>query len=406
MRVLYHHRTLGDGAEGIHVSSIVDSLRAGGHDVKVAAVIGEKTNVTTLRTRMLTGLVRAMPRGAYELMELGYSVAGAQALRRHIAAARPDFIYERYTLFNLAGYTAARRAGIPLLLEVNAPLAYERASYEELVFESLARRTEAWLCNQADAVIVVSTPLKDHLVAQGARADRIVVLPNGADAERFQPDAAARARIRRELGIADETTVVGFTGILRPWHGVDLLLQAVARVRATGQAVHALIVGDGPSLVPLQRQAEALGIGQGVTFTGRVTHDVMPRYIAAFDIGVSPRATFYASPMKVPEYMASGVPVIAPRTPNLQDLVVEGVDGELFAAEDVDDLTRALERLAGDDGYRLALGRAARASIVTGRTWRHNADRIAALGAALAAARRPSAVSTAAKASPAPTTIR
>jgi glycosyltransferase involved in cell wall biosynthesis len=142
-----------------------------------------------------------------------------------------------------------------------------------------------------------------------------------------------------------------------------------------------------------------------VTFTGRVAHDVIPQYIAAFDIGVSPRATFYASPMKVPEYMASGVPVIAPRTPNLQDLVTEGADGELFTAEDIDELTSALTRLTVNEGYRLRLGRAARASIVTGRTWRHNADRIAAIGGELAAARRPRLASPA-KLSPEPTTTR
>jgi glycosyltransferase involved in cell wall biosynthesis len=381
VKILYHHRTLGDGAEGIHVSSIANALRAIGHEVKIASVIGEQTNVTNQRTRVLTPIVRALPRALYELMELGYSAVGYQALNRHIAAWQPDFIYERYTLFNMAGVLAARRSGLPLLLEFNAPLAYERAQYERLRLKRLARHCEVRICSQADAVIVVSTPLKQYLVEQGVAADRIVVMPNGADPARFRPDAESAARVRASHGIPQDAVVAGFSGILRPWHGVDLMLRAIAGVRTAGAPVHGLIVGDGPSLQELQRLAAELGIAAHVTFTGRVAHDEMPRQCAAFDIGISPRATFYASPMKVPEYMATGVAVIAPRMPNLTDLIADGVDGDLFEPEAVEDLQATLQRLVVDASRRRRIAAAARQSIVNTRTWTHNAARIVELGA-------------------------
>lgn len=381
MKILYHHRTLGDGAEGIHVASIVEALRGLGHDVKVASLIGEQTNVTTARTRLLTRITRTLPRAAYEALELGYSAVAFRTLSRHVASWRPDLLYERYSLFNFAGVLAARRTGVPIALEVNAPVAYERAAYERLALRRVARRCEASICLRADVVITVSTPLRDHLVELGVRKDRIVVMPNGADPDRFRPDAAARADVRARHGIDSHAVVVGFTGILRPWHGVDLLLTALAQARAAGPPLHALIVGDGPSLPALRALAASSGLAQAVTFTGRVPHEAVPRYIAAFDIGVSPRATFYASPMKIPEYMASGIAVVAPRGPNFADLLDDGVEGDFFEPENANELAAVLRRLADDPDRRLRLARAARAAIVTRRSWRHNAARIIELAA-------------------------
>jgi glycosyltransferase involved in cell wall biosynthesis len=381
MRVLYHHRTLGDGAEGIHVSSVVEAMRGLGHEVRVMSVIGTRTNVTNTRTRLLGPLVKALPRFVYELMELAYSLLGYWALTRHVAAWRPDFIYERYALFNLAGVLAARRTGLRLVLEVNAPLALERRLYERLALRRLARRCERYVCSRADVVIAVSTPLKEYLISLGVSPDRIVVEPNGADPDQFQPRPRRGDEIRARYGIPSEAVVVGFTGILRPWHGVDMLIEALAQIPRSNLRLHALIVGDGPSLSELQALVRARGVSELVTFTGRVPHDDIADCVAAFDLGVSPRATFYASPMKIPEYMASGIPVIGPRMPNITDLVTEGVDGACFEPESVDDLSRVLHRLAADGQHRLRLSRSARQSILTGRTWRHIAARLVALGA-------------------------
>jgi glycosyltransferase involved in cell wall biosynthesis len=376
MRILYHHRTLGDGAEGIHVSSMVAAFRELGHQVSVSALIGSQTNVATARTKLLTRVRRFVPRALYELMELGYSVVGARSLERAVRDFRPDVIYERYILFNYAGVRTARRAGIPLILEVNAPLAHERAAYEQLTFKGLARRSERDVCSRADLVVVVSTPLKQYLVEQGVPAGRIVVIPNGADPTVFHPDDQARAAIRARYGIPADALVIGFTGILRPWHGLDLLVRAAAALKAArGSEAYLLIVGDGPSRATIEQLAGELGIRDRLVITGRVPHGEIPRHVAAFDIGVSPHATFYASPMKVPEYMAAGIAVVAPRMPNLEDLVADGVTGLLFEAGNADALAAALQQLCADGRRRAAIARAARTAILEQRTWRHVAAR-------------------------------
>jgi glycosyltransferase involved in cell wall biosynthesis len=355
---------------------MVEAFRALGHEVRVAAVIGEQTNITTARTRFLGRLSHWMPRPAYEVMELGYSLAGYRMLRKHLQNWPADVLYERYTLFNHAGLAAARRTGRPLILEVNAPLAYERAVYERLCLQRLARQCERALCSRADLVIAVSTPLKDYLVEQGVTESRIVVLPNGVEPGRFCPEACARRAMRARLRIPAHAVVVGFVGILRPWHGVELLLEAAAKLSGKRHGAHFLIVGDGPSRASLEGVVRARGLERRVTFTGRVPHSDIPQYIATCDIGVSPRTTFYASPMKVLEYMATGIAVIAPRLPNLQDLIQDGVNGMLFQPEDADNLSAALQALIDDPQRRCQLGQRARATVLRGRTWQHNAARI------------------------------
>jgi glycosyltransferase involved in cell wall biosynthesis len=376
MKILYHHRTLADGAEGIHVSAMVDAFQRLGHEVKVAALIGEQTHISTPCTQVLEYLTRRSPRLAYETMEIGYNLLGYRMLMHHIRRWNPDVVYERYTLFNTAGLAATRRTGLPLVLEINSPLAYERATYEQLALQRIAHGFERFVCSRADVPIVVSTPLKNYLVAQGVPQGRLTVVPNGADPEVFHPSMAARQAVRAQLGIPPDSVVVGFVGILRPWHGVELLVEAVARIKATRESLHVLIVGDGPSRPHLEQLTASRGLQDLVTFTGRVPHREIPRYVAAFDIAVSPRATFYASPMKVPEYMAAGVVVLAPRMVNLEDLLTEGVDGILFEPENIDDMAAQLDSLRHDPDQRRQLGRGARATVLASHTWQQNAEQI------------------------------
>lgn len=376
MRILYHHRTLGDGAEGVHIASMVESFRGLGHEVMVASIIGEETNVSTSKTRILTPLTRYLPRSAYELAELSYSLAGLRMLKQRIRAFRPHFVYERYTLYNFAGVRAARWAGIPLILEVNAPLALERQQYETLAFPRLARGCERRVADRASLVFAVSSPLRDYLVREGTDAAKVHVLPNGVNPDVFRPDADARRLVRGTYGIPENATVVGFCGILRPWHGVDLLFRAVAPLLSRFPALHLLIVGDGPSRASLETLGAHLGISALVTITGRVPHEEVPRILAAMDIGVSPRATFYASPMKVLEYMATDVAVVAPNSQNLRDLIADGVTGMLFRPEDEGSLTETLRSLIDDDTLLQSVRRQARKDVLEHRTWRLNAETV------------------------------
>ena len=199
MKILYHHRTMADGAEGIHIAEIVKALRALGHQVQVVALAGDPTRPAPARAAGVGGLRKLIPASAYELAELGYNVVGYGRMLAAIRTFKPDVIYDRYNSYSTAALHAARRARLPLLLEVNAPVAYERNVYEhlQLRFPRLARRYESRILGGADCIFVVSTPLRCHLVDKiGVDASKIVVLPNGVDPDVFAPASGDAGRDR------------------------------------------------------------------------------------------------------------------------------------------------------------------------------------------------------------------
>jgi glycosyltransferase involved in cell wall biosynthesis len=377
MRILYHHRTMGDGAEGIHIKEMVAALRELGHEVRVVSLVGEQSASGSRDQRRWTNIRRLIPSAMYEFAELGYNVVGGNRVSRTIEEFRPDLVYDRYNSYCTAAVKAARRAGVPVLLEMNAPVAYERVAYENLQLKMprLAFRYERHICAAADHVFVVSTPLKRYLVDRaGITPEKVTVLPNGADPRRFDPTVDGGA-IRERHGIGDRT-VIGFVGILRPWHGVEMLLDAFGQLQSEQDGLHLLIVGDGPIEADLKARARDLGLSGRVTFTGRLTHEAVRDHVAAIDIAISPRATFYACPMKILEYMAMAKPVVAPAMDNIRDILVDGKTGILFTPEDGPALTSALRRLISSSEERARLGRAARGQIETRFNWKYNAERV------------------------------
>lgn len=380
MRILYHHRTLGDGAEGIHIREMVKAFRELGNEVKVIGPVGEKPPESSRKSRMLERVKRMIPHVLYELLEIAYTGYCFWRTARAIRTFRPDFIYDRYITFNAGTVLAGRMCGIPVCLEVNAPLAMERSVEpdERLVFRKAALRMESWICRHAARTIVVSTPLKRYLESIGVPEGKCIVMPNGVDPDRFTP-RTKDAALLDALSISRDGFVVGFTGVLRPWHGLDLLLEAFASMAKKGHQAFLLIVGDGPHRKPLEKRAAELGLGRALCITGRVPHAKVPEYVSLFDVAVSPRATFYASPMKVIEYMALGKPVVVPATPNFLDIIDDRAEGIAFEDGNATALEQALVCLCQEPELRRQLGVRARQKVERRLNWRWNAEAICRL---------------------------
>lgn len=379
MKIIYHHRTLADGAEGIHIREMIKAFRALGHEVKVVALVGERDdeNRVSKQASRWSRISTWLPHGGYEIAEIGYNFVGSRAVTKAMKAFRPDLVYDRYNSYSTAAVVAARRAGVPVLLEVNGPVALERAQYDGpgLRWPRMAQRYERFICNLATHVFAVSSPLRDFLVAErGVPADNITVLPNGADPAAFNPRLDGTS-MRQRYNIGNRF-VIGFVGILRPWHGIDVLLKAFAELSSQRRNLHLLLVGDGPIEGELKGQAVALGVADRVTFTGRVRHADIQQHIAAMNVAVSPRATFYASPMKILEYMAMGIPVVAPRMPNILDICADGEDALLFEPEKLSSLMQTLDRLIRDRESALTIGAAARRQIEKRLNWKWNASEV------------------------------
>jgi glycosyltransferase involved in cell wall biosynthesis len=323
---------------------------------------------------MLGRVKRFIPHALYELLEMSYTGYCFWKTAWAIRSFKPDFIYDRYITFNAGTVLAGKMYRVPVCLEVNAPLAKERSVEpdERLTFQRFASWMEGWICSEAAQTIVVSTPLKQYLESIGVPQGKCIVMPNGVDPDRFSP-RPRDAILLDKLGIHEDRFVVGFTGILRPWHGLDLLVDAVAIMVRRGSNVFLLVVGDGPDRGPLEGRVKKLGIAGSVCITGRIPHERVPDYVSLFDVAVSPRATFYASPMKVMEYMALGKPVVVPGTPNFLDIIDNRSEGITFEDGNAASLEQAMSDLCRDPALRERLGVRARQKVERRLNWRWNA---------------------------------
>lgn len=394
MRILYHHRTASRDGQAVHIEEMVAALREAGHEVCVVAPAQPEATAPAPRRGQMgddVGWVQRLrallPKGAYELLELGYSLLAYRRLARAAAAFKPDVIYERYNLYLLAGLWLKRKLGVPLLLEVNSPLVDERLRFGGLGLPALGRWAEDQVWRGADAVLPVTAVLGAQVQARGVPAERLVVIPNGINEAHFA-QAPSRAQAQAALGARlgpgwSDALVLGFTGFVRSWHGVDRVIAWLASGQAPARA-RLLMVGDGPARAELEAQARQLGLAERVHFTGVVPREAVPALVAAFDVALQPAVVPYASPLKLFEYLALGKAVVAPRVPNLEEVLTDGDNALLFDPQAEGALEAALARLCTDPALRERIAQGAAASIARqGLTWRANAGRVGAIAQAL-----------------------
>ncbi len=377
IKIIYHHRTLGDGAEGIHIREMIKAFRDLGHQVLVIGPIGETNHKQKNSSGVLSEIKFLLPGFLFELCEMGYSLYSFVQLSWLIIKEKPDFVYDRYITFNAGCVFAAKLQKIPLFLEVNAPLALERSEQpdEKLCFKKVAFAIERWTCANSWKTIVVSTPLKEYLLSIGIIEDKIITMPNGVNPEKFKPHAKDMS-LMKQLGINDSCVVIGFTGVLRAWHGLEMLLNSFSELSKKHRHLFLLIVGDGPIRGEFDQMIKEYDISENTRITGRVPYEEVHEYVNLFDIAVSPNATFYASPMKVIEYMALGKPVIVPKTQNFLDLIDNGVNGVSFNDGSLDDLTIVMNDVISEESLRNRLGDAARLKVENRLSWEWNAKAI------------------------------
>jgi glycosyltransferase involved in cell wall biosynthesis len=377
MKILYHHRIRSKDGQYVHVEEMLNALKALGHEIVIVAPAGIEKEAFGADAGMVAWMKRFLPQSVYELMELCYAVLAYFRLRRAVLEHRPDCLYERYNLFLPAGVWLKRRYGLPMLLEVNSPLYQERARYDGIALKRLALWSERYAWRNADYVLPVTRVLGDMLAANGVAETQIRVVPNGINLERFG-NAPETAAAKRALGL-QQKMVLGFTGFVRDWHGLDSVIDLIARDDATA-ARHLLVVGDGPARAALEAQALRLGIADRLTFTGVIERDQVAGYVAAFDIALQPAVVAYASPLKLFEYLMLGRAIVAPAQPNIMEILRDGDNAVLFDPDQPDGLAAAIERVSRDAGLRQRIAAGARASIdKQGLTWHCNAERVSLL---------------------------
>ena len=353
---------LGDKGASVHLRSLAGALARRGHAV-------------TLLSSRLDGANPPPPHVTLTQLSDG-------SLTQLLRDWRCEVVLERYSLTEQKVQESCRTLGIAHILEVNAPLVDEAARYRGLQDLAVWRAREGSVLRAADAVVAVSPAIRAHAIRCGVAPDHAMVVHNGVDLERFESLNGEPVRQRYRLGNA---RVVGFAGSLKAWHGVDILLRAAVRLHTD---VRVLIVGDGPERGKLEALASELRIADRVVFAGAVPHHAIPEHLAAMTVAAAPylrQTDFYFSPLKIVEYLAAGLPVVASEQGDLAHLV--GKAGLMVSPDDAVELAEALDKVLGDPALRRTMHFSARRH-AAGMTWDAAAAEVeAALISAMARSR-------------------
>jgi glycosyltransferase involved in cell wall biosynthesis len=416
MKILYLCADLGIpvlGRKGasVHVRAMVNAFGEAGHSVILASSLLNKSpweEPSAIDVRLLhlppanevveasltvkafnetLGVQDSLPG---ELRRILHNQNLITQLKHRFESDPPDFIYERASLYATAGVSLGRELNIPVLVELNAPLAVEQSIYRSTGLGELVAQAERWMLSRADAVFAVSGPLRDYVVSLGVEPQRIHVLPNGVDQTLFKP-GPADPTIRARWGLTGGP-VLGFVGGLRRWHGVEVLAPLLDRICEHHRDAQMLIVGDGPLRGALEQDLREHDLTRRVLFTGALPHEEIAGLIRQFDVALAPYSkpehVFYFSPLKIFEYMACGVPVVAAALGQNAELVRNCETGLLYTPGDIHSLTSACEKLLADVDLRQRLGHAAAQEIHGRYTWGHNAASVVELARTLVAERR------------------
>lgn len=388
IRWLYLCNDLGiplDGTKGAseHVRAITRALSAAGQDVHVLAPRGRLPDghpATRLDhpcgtvARELGDTVRpwlelsGAPAGmASELAQIACDATLCDAMLNTDLVPPVDVVLERLSLFSAAGRALAKQRGVPHMVEMNAPMACEAARFRDAGLHDLARRVERTTLLAADTVLTVSNELRRYVIDEiGVSADRVVTVPNGVDIDLFSQGVDA-AEARRRARVPADAIVFAFVGSLKPWHGLEVLLQAYATACRVVRKAHLLIIGDGRTTERLRALAAEAEIEHRVTWLGGISHDEVAQLLSAVDVALAPylpQDNFYFSPLKVYEYLAAGRCTIASRAGQIREIIDDGHNGLLVEPGDIDSLAVAMIRAGCDAALRARLGAAAQRSVM------------------------------------------
>lgn len=379
-KVLYvcSGRSFNSAQPGRKISSIVQCWQKLGNSVTLLCgddfvgnagtplVEGQQNSATTwLKSAWLA---RPLVHSLSERLDLAHDGVLRTVIRKRVRDSRPAVIWERSCRLHKAALDVARENGISYVLEWKDHL----VDYRFSLFRGKALRMEARKNREAGTIVVESGVLRDELGRGGVDTDKIIVAYNAVQADQFTRDELKRARARKELGVGDETVLVGYLGSYAFYHDAARLVLAADIVRKSDVAgkIKIVMVGAGKEYPSTRKIAESLGLLDNVLMMKPgVSKDEVPSILAALDIAVLPGSTDIICPIKIQEYMACELPSVVPDYACNREVLRDGETGAFFKPKDEAALAKKIIHLAGHRELREGMGRRAREEAIRRFSW-------------------------------------
>jgi glycosyltransferase involved in cell wall biosynthesis len=396
LRIIYYsphptHDIVSEVGYSTHQRETIAAFLQLGHEVLPVVMGGTETasvknhiDGLTQKAGNVSGLKRFLPLFLWNALKdirlLMHDRRAGRQLETAIHTFNPDLIYERGEYLQDSGVKMAVKHGIKHILEVNSPVVEEMAAFEGPdLFRFMGHRKERTKLRRTNMAVVVSSALGEYLRNRYQYKGDLLMIPNAINPDRDIPSAQEIAEIRNRY--TSNSKIIGFVGSLFPYHGVDKLIDAFKLVLTERQDLHLLIVGDGNIRETLEEHASSLPKGT-CTFAGRVPHRDVMAYIGAFDIAVMAASNWYGSPIKIFEYGRMAVPILAPNTGPVRDVMEHEKDGYLVDP-DVNAIAGALINMIDQEEKWRQTGENFRRKILQKHTWTIHASTIVESAAAL-----------------------
>lgn len=317
--------------------------------------------------------------------KLYFDVALAATVQRAAHAFKPHLVHAHLHEGALLGWTVRQLRGVPLVFDYQGSLTAEMLDHSFLRPNSPFMRPLKWLEGRidfaADAVITSSHNAEGALRAfTGDYSDRIGTVADAVNVATFSPPSTvlehtASVALKHSLGIQDGSRVVVYLGLLAPYQGTDLLLEAAAIMkREWGMSnLHFLVMGF-PGVDSYRAQADRLGLNGTVSFPGRIPYADAPRYLALGDVAVAPKLSATEGAGKIGNYMAMALPVVTFDTPVSREYL--GALGVYAERGNSRSLAERLRQVLDDVPRYREVGRKLRQRSIAEMSWESATSRI------------------------------
>ncbi len=324
------------------------------------------------------------PEGLFSKLPVLNQWAIVQSLEKRldeiIPQINPDILHAHSPALNgLAALKMSKRYAIPLIYECRAfweDAAVDHGTTQEGSLRyRITKALETHVFKHADAVTTICEGLRKDIISRGVDADKITVIPNAVDIDKFIFGEKSDPELVQQLNLVGNT-VLGFIGSFYAYEGLLLLLDALPEIIKIQPNVRLILVGGGPQQQAISGKIVALDLQNHVILTGRVPHDQVQRYYNLVDIFVYPRLsmrlTDLVTPLKPLEAMAQGRLLVASDVGGHHELVRDRETGYLFKAGDQASLAQTVLYALADQSRWNEIRHAGRHYVEAERNWQRS----------------------------------